>query len=89
MNKCTSNGWQQSIHVLPYIYRSTLVRKHLIKMVAVFVSLLYPLIMHAQTIEEIIQDEEQYIWGEGLGATQKEAKENDWDVLGVRTIFWE
>ena len=45
-------------------------------MVAVFVSLLYPLIMHAQTIEEIIQDEEQYIWGEGLGATQKEAKEN-------------
>ncbi|MBO5881496.1 MAG: hypothetical protein J6Q57_07730 [Paraprevotella sp.] len=39
-------------------------------------SLLYPLIMHAQTIEEIIQDEEQYIWGEGLGATQKEAKEN-------------
>lgn len=30
----------------------------------------------AQTVEEIKADEERYVWGQGTGATQKEAKEN-------------
>ncbi len=78
MNKCLYIGSKQFIQVLPYIYRCDVVPYRFVKTFVLFIFIFCQgnLMIHSQTLDEIMQDGGKYIYGEGLGSTQREAKDN-------------